>query len=93
MTGLRIAMLDNLAKNPGKIEAQPVSDATAPQVPAVEVAAAPKEGEPGGLADAEVITATSAAKDAGALLNPQELDWAGRPKPKTSRVAMPRAGF
>jgi spore germination cell wall hydrolase CwlJ-like protein len=92
MTGLRIAMLDSLAKNPGKIDAQPVNDAAAPQVPVVEVAAAPKEGE-AGLADAEVITATSAAKDAGALLNPQELDWAGRPKPKTSRVAMPRAGF
>jgi spore germination cell wall hydrolase CwlJ-like protein len=94
--GLRIAMLDNLAKTTANIVARPAGESVvAPQeAPAVEIAAAPKKVGPAALGDAEVLNVTHAAQDAAALLTPQELDWAGRPKAKgPARVAMPRAAF
>ena len=95
MDGLRIAMLDNLSKTPANIASRPVGEAVAaPQeAPDVEVAAAQKSG-PGALAEAEVLTVAGAAQNASAVLPPQELDWAGRPKTKGApRVAMPRMGL
>ena len=94
MDGLRIAMLDNLAKTPGQIHSAPVADAVAAPVqsPDVELAAVPTKSAEGGLGESELLTAANAGKDA-AMLSPQELDWAGRPKAKgPSRVAMP-SGF
>jgi spore germination cell wall hydrolase CwlJ-like protein len=95
MDGLRIAVLDNLAKTPGDLGPHTSGETVAaPQEAAdVEIAAASKPGE-GVAADAELLTVASASHDAGAVLPPQELDWAGRPKQRTApRVAMPRAGF
>ena len=95
MDGLRIAMLDNLSKTPANIASRPVADAvTAPQeAPDIEIAAAQKSG-PGALAESEVLTVAGAAQNANAVLPPQELDWAGRPKTKGApRVAMPKMGL
>jgi spore germination cell wall hydrolase CwlJ-like protein len=106
MDGLRIATLDNLAQIPAGLASKPADTLTAPapEAMAVEVAtvtprraAADPSAPPtatSALDDAEVLTAAGAAKDAGAITKPEDLDWAGRPKQKgPPRVAMPRAMF
>ena len=53
--------------------------------PAAEIAAAP--------AEPLVVAAEVVAQDADALVPAEELDWAGRPKPKApARLAMPNQG-
>jgi spore germination cell wall hydrolase CwlJ-like protein len=93
MDGLRIAVLDNLAKTPANLGAQTTGEAAPPaQVSAAAEVIATKPGE-GAMAETELLTVASASQDA-AVIAAQELDWAGRPKQRAApRVAMPRAGF
>lgn len=101
MSGLRLTALDGLAKTGGaKLElAANVEPPSAP-VAAVEEAA-PKPAPAGEqspeeiLGGGELVTAASVVgKDAAEIAKPEELDWAGRPKPKTPpRVAMPARMF
>jgi spore germination cell wall hydrolase CwlJ-like protein len=108
MDGLRIATLDNLARLPVGDAAKPVPAVTAPppEIMAVEVAAiTPRKAQAAAdpaqtgdaadaLSDSEVLTPVNLAKDAGAITKAEDLDWAGRPKPKgPPRVAMPRSAF
>jgi hypothetical protein len=41
-----------------------------------------------------LVTAQAATADAGAIVKPEDLDWAGRPKAKApSRIATPAGGL
>ncbi|CAN7147589.1 cell wall hydrolase [Phenylobacterium sp. LjRoot219] len=96
--GLQIATLDSLAQGQARLalDAAPASAEAAPQeVAVVEAAPAPKAAAEAVVAAAEeqLVTASSVAADAGALLQAEELDWQGRPRQKSApRVAMP-GGF
>ena len=102
--GMRIAALDRYATAP-KIdasnardsleEALPVEEAALPKAPKAadgKTPAAPHETE---LAKAEpLITVADAAKDAGALLKAEDLDWTGQPRKRgPPRLAMPGSMF
>ena len=90
--GLQIATLDNLDKTQGKLSlAAHVSEAPAAAMrPDIEDAA-PQVAEAG---QAQIIASVQdVAKDAGVMLKPEDLDWAGRPKErKPVRIAIPGAG-
>lgn len=95
--GLRMATLDNLSHGQAKAavsaEVAPVAEAAAPPVVVVEAATAPKAAEAVAAAEQELVTASSVAADASAMLKAEELDWAGRPRQKgPPRLAMP-GGF
>jgi len=93
MTGLKVATLDNLGKAQTRASivaasteaaSAPVS-AHAPEAPAAaKIAMAVKTPD--------MITAAVVAKDAAAIVKPEDLDWQGRPRSKTPpRLAMPGA--
>jgi len=91
MNGLQMATLDGLAKAQQAQLAGASSDELSVRAePAVETVTA---AAPASLPDAkaeQLITAQNAATDAAALLKPEDLDWAGRPKARgPSRLAMP----
>ncbi|WP_240609449.1 cell wall hydrolase [Phenylobacterium deserti] len=94
--GMQLAVLDDLAKNQGKLNLTPVSETAAIDPAAVEPVAAPvAEAAPAVAADAvELVTPAKAAPAPEALTKSEELDWAGRPKAKgPPRLAMPSGGM
>jgi len=96
MAGLQIATLDGLAKGEVKFDITETPETMAPpQEPQIVVAAADQrsDGAAGALDEPEVLAAADLGADAGAITPADELDWAGRPKPKgPPRVAIP-GGF
>jgi spore germination cell wall hydrolase CwlJ-like protein len=93
MAGLQMATLDSLSKNQGKVSlaANMTEPAAAAPTPTVVAEAAPRAAE---AADGQIVAvAQEAIKSTDPLLKPEELDWAGRPKPKQPvRIAIPGAG-
>ena len=93
MAGLQMATLDNLSKNQGKVSLASNLSEPAAVAPAATVVAeaAPRAAE---AADNQIVAvAQEAMKTTEPLLKPEELDWAGRPKPKAPpRIAIPGAG-
>ncbi|WP_421933791.1 cell wall hydrolase [Phenylobacterium sp.] len=101
--GMQIAALDRYATTP-KIDATLTKDAVEEALPVEEAVQtkAPKAADgktPAGghepVAKAEeLVTVADAAKDAGALLKAEDLDWTGQPKRKgPPRLAMPGSMF
>ena len=101
--GMQIAALDRYATTP-KIDATLTKDAVEEALPVEEAVQtkAPKAAdgktpvgghEPVAKAE-ELVTVADAAKDAGALLKAEDLDWTGQPKRKgPPRLAMPGSMF
>ena len=102
--GMQIAALDRYATTP-KIdasltkdsveEALPVEEAVLTKAPKGADGKSPSGGHEAPVAKAEeLITVADAAKDAGALLKAEDLDWTGQPKRKgPPRLAMPGSMF
>ncbi|MDP3660663.1 cell wall hydrolase [Phenylobacterium sp.] len=97
MAGLQIATLDGLAKSQVKLDMSDAPESMAAPAESVVLAAnsttqrnASGQGAASPLDDAETLAAIDMGQDAGAITKPEELDWAGRPKPKgPPRVAVP----
>jgi spore germination cell wall hydrolase CwlJ-like protein len=86
MAGLQVATLDNLAKSSPRpaittAAAPPPVAPIAEAPPAVKMAVAEKPPE--------IIAADALAKDAGALIKAEDLDFNGQPKVKKPHLAMP----
>ena len=102
--GMQIAALDRYATTP-KIDASTAKDNLEEPLPVEEavLTKAPKGADgktPAGSPQAEtvkqeaLVTVADAAKDAGALLKAEDLDWTGQPKRKgPPRLAMPGSMF
>lgn len=102
--GMQIAALDRYATTP-KIDASTAKDNLEEALPVEDavLSKAPKGADgktPAGAPQAEtvkqeaLVTVADAAKDAGALLKAEDLDWTGQPKRKgPPRLAMPGAMF
>ena len=100
--GMQIAALDKYATTP-KIEASLAHDNVQEALPVEEavLTKAPKGADgrtPASQSNSEtvkqepLVTVADAAKDAGALLKAEDLDWTGQPKKKgPPRLAMPGA--
>lgn len=87
---LQMAKLDGLPKDAAslRLASMAVESAQPAQTPAVEAA---KTAEIAPVVTEQLVVAAEVvAKDAGELAKPEELDWAGRPKPKgPARIAAP----
>ncbi|WP_293495770.1 cell wall hydrolase [Phenylobacterium sp.] len=102
--GMQIAALDKYATAP-KIEASLAKDNLQEALPVEEavLTKAPKGADghtPAGSPQSEtvkadaLVTVADAARDAGALLKAEDLDWTGQPKKKgPPRLAMPGSSF
>lgn len=102
--GMQIAALDRYATAP-KIEASLARDNLQEALPVEEavLTKAPKGADghtPAGGPQSEtvkqeaLVTVADAARDAGALLKAEDLDWTGQPKKKgPPRLAMPGSSF
>lgn len=93
-TGLKVATLDGLGKTGSKAQLASVSTAMAAAVgaPAQDAPPPAQKAATPDKAPEQMITAASAAKDAADIVKPEDLDWQGRPKSKTTpRLAMPSA--
>jgi spore germination cell wall hydrolase CwlJ-like protein len=89
MAGLKLATLDRLATASPRPALTPKPADAAPAVapPAAEVAAPAKIAEP---EPAHMLVAAAEAKNAAAIVKPEDLDWQGRPRSKgPPRLAMP----
>lgn len=87
---LQMAKLDGLPSDAAKLKlaALTVETSQPVQAPAVEAAKAPEIAP--APAEELVVAADVVGAEAAALVKPEELDWAGRPKAKAApRVAMP----
>ncbi|WP_340646778.1 cell wall hydrolase [Phenylobacterium sp.] len=102
--GMQIAALDRYATTPridisnardSVEEALPVEVAVASKAPKAADGKTPAGSHETQLAKAEpLVTVADAAKDAGALLKAEDLDWTGQPKRKgPPRLAMPSSSF
>ena len=100
--GMQIAALDKYATTP-KIEASLANDNLQEALPVEEavLTKAPKGADgrtPASQSETvkqePLVTVADAAKDAGALLKAEDLDWTGQPKKKgPPRLAMPGSTF
>jgi spore germination cell wall hydrolase CwlJ-like protein len=86
MAGLKMATLDNLAKDTPR----PAITAEAAPPPVVPVADAPP-AQKVAVAEKppEIVAADTLAKDAGAITKPEDLDWRGEPRVRKPHLAMP----
>lgn len=95
MDGMKIAALDRIA-SPPKVELVSMKSAPLDSDPVIEAAPAPAAPSAATDAVAEaaapLVTVADAVGSQETLVKAEELDWAGRPKKKTSRVAVP-GGF
>ncbi len=102
--GMQIAALDRYATTP-KIEASLTKDSLQEALPVEDavLTKAPKGADghtPAGSPQSEttqpeaLVTVADAARDAGALLKAEDLDWTGQPKKRgPPRLAMPGSSF
>ncbi|RAK56186.1 cell wall hydrolase [Phenylobacterium soli] len=94
--GIRVATLDNL----GKAATQRALVSATTDGPVMAAAQAPiatpaPAAAPATLGEKvpELVTPNAVAKDASAIVKPEDLDWQGRPKQQTRRLAMPGKSF
>lgn len=90
MSGMQVATLDGLVKAPVNLAADGHEAVPADGVPVEEPAVVTKASETHDVAEKpQLVTAATAAQDAAAIVKPEELDWAGRPKKRgPARLAM-----
>jgi spore germination cell wall hydrolase CwlJ-like protein len=89
MAGLKVATLDSLGKASPKLALAPKPPEAAPAVaqPATEAPAPIKVVAP---EPTHMVLAAAEAKNAAAIVKPEDLDWQGRPRSKgPPRLAMP----
>jgi spore germination cell wall hydrolase CwlJ-like protein len=90
LDGMKIAALDRLA-TPPKVELVALKAPPEATAAVAEPApAAPGAGSDAAAAEATVLTGPpQATAQGGEILTPEDLDWAGRPKKRVSRIAAP----
>lgn len=91
MTGLRVATLDNLGKAAPHPALADETTAPAPVVaPPIPPVAAPAQ-KIAANQPVPLVTAAAEAKDASAIVKPEDLDWQGRPRDRDRppRIAVP----
>ncbi len=89
LAGMQLASLDKVAPS-SKLDVTPSKESSAdvsPTISAADQAGKPADAHATAGQDQPLLTTTVA--DASKLLKAEELDWAGRPKKKDSRLAMP----
>lgn len=100
VAGMQIAALDkvlNKVDGQARLDAAPVDEMT-PEAPAIVMAAADHSGRPADArtADApapEPLRTVSDVAPKAEVVPAEQLDWAGRPKKATPRLAMPSQPF